>query len=113
VVEETAAVSKLKIRKGDKVKVLAGKYRGKEGKVLKSFPDSGKVVVEGVNLVKRHTRPSKENPQGGIVTKEAPIDASNVALICDSCARTIRVAYRFDAEGNKRRVCRKCGADLD
>jgi len=71
------------------------------------------VVVEGVNLIKRHTRPSQENPQGGIVTKEAPIDISNVALICDSCNRNIRVGYRFDADGVKRRVCRKCGADLD
>jgi large subunit ribosomal protein L24 len=106
-------MSGLKIKKGDKVQVLSGKYRGKEGKVLKSFPDSERVVVEGVNLIKKHTRPSQENPQGGIVTKEAPIDASNVALLCDSCARTVRVGYRFDSEGNKRRVCRKCGADLD
>ena len=90
-------MSGLKIKKGDKVEVLSGKYRGKQGKVLKSFPDSGRVVVEGVNLVKKHTRPSQENPQGGIVTKEAPIDISNVALICDSCNRTIRVGYRFDA----------------
>ncbi|MDD3718204.1 MAG: 50S ribosomal protein L24 [Actinomycetota bacterium] len=103
----------LKIKKGDKVEVLAGKYRGKQGKVLKSFPESRRVVVEGVNLVKRHTRPSQENPQGGIVTKEAPIDISNVALVCDSCSRRIRVGYRFDSDDVKRRVCRKCGADLD
>jgi large subunit ribosomal protein L24 len=106
-------VSSLKIRKGDKVQVLTGKYRGQEGKVLKSFPEGRRVVVEGVNLIKKHTRPSQENPQGGIVTKEAPIDASNVALICDSCARVVRVAYRTDNEGRKRRVCRKCGTDLD
>jgi large subunit ribosomal protein L24 len=106
-------VSSLKIRKGDKVQVLTGKYRGQEGKVLKSFPEGRRVVVEGVNLIKRHTRPSQENPQGGIVTKEAPIDVSNVALICDSCARVVRVGYRMDNEGRKRRVCRKCGTDLD
>lgn len=106
-------MSGLKIRKGDKVEVLAGKYQGRQGKVLKSFPDKSRVVVEGVNLVKKHTRPSKENPQGGIVTKEAPIEVSNVTLICDSCSRNIRVGYRFDSEGHKRRICRKCGADLD
>lgn len=106
-------MSGLKIKRGDKVKILAGKYRGREGKVLKSLPDGNRVVVEGVNLIKRHTRPSQENPQGGIVTKEAPIHASNIGLICDSCARVIRAGFRFDAEGNKRRVCRKCGTDLD
>jgi large subunit ribosomal protein L24 len=103
----------LKIRKGDRVTVLAGKDRGKRGKVLRSFPDKRRVIVEGVNLVKRHSRPSKENPQGGIVSKEAPIHVSNVALVCGSCDRAVRVAYRFDAEGNKRRFCRKCGADID
>jgi large subunit ribosomal protein L24 len=106
-------VSGLKIKKGDKVEVLAGKYRGKQGKILKSLPEDGRVIVEGVNLVKRHTRPSQENPQGGIVTKEAPIDISNVALVCDSCSRTVRVGYRFDLEGVKSRVCRRCGTDLD
>lgn len=103
----------LNIKKGDKVEVITGKYRGKQGKVLKSFPDDNRVIVEGVNLVKRHSRPTQDNPQGGIITKEAPIDLSNIALVCDSCGRRIRVGYRFDAEGNKRRVCRKCGADLD
>lgn len=106
-------MSGLKVKKGDKVQVLTGKDRGKEGKVLKSFPDSNRVVVEGVNLVKKHTRPSKENPQGGMVTREAPIAVSNVGLICDSCARVIRAGYRLDAEGHKKRVCRKCGADMD
>ena len=102
-----------KIKKGDKVEVLAGKYRGKQGKVLKSFPEDRRIIVEGVNLVKRHARPSQENPQGGIITKEAPIDISNVALICDSCSRTVRVGYNVNAEGAKKRVCRRCGADLD
>jgi large subunit ribosomal protein L24 len=106
-------MSGLKIKKGDRVEVLTGKYRGKQGKVLKSFPESNRVVVEGVNLVKKHSRPSQENPQGGILTKEAPIDVSNVALVCDSCSRPIRVGLREDGEGRKKRVCRKCGADLD
>jgi large subunit ribosomal protein L24 len=105
--------SKLKIKRGDRVQVLTGKYKGKQGKILKCFPRENRVIVEGVNLVKRHTRPSRENPQGGIITKEAPIHASNVALVCPSCERAIRVAYRFDSEGVKRRYCRKCGADID
>ena len=73
----------LKIKKGDKVEVLAGKYRGKQGKVLKSFPESRRVVVEGVNLVKRHTRPSQENPQGGIVTKERLLRLEGVSLVAE------------------------------
>jgi large subunit ribosomal protein L24 len=106
-------VSVVKVKKGDKVEVLSGKYRGKQGKILKSFPDRERVIVEGINLVKKHSRPTQDNPQGGIVTKEAPIDVSNVALVCDSCNRVVRVGYRFDSDGNKRRICRKCGSDLD
>jgi large subunit ribosomal protein L24 len=106
-------VSGLKIKKGDKVEVLSGKYKGKLGKVLKSFPVDGRIIVEGVNLVKKHSRPTQENPQGGIVTKEAPIDISNVALVCNSCSNNVRVGYRLDVDGSKRRICRKCGADLD
>jgi len=111
--EEWEKMPGLKIKKGDRVQVISGKDRGKQGKVLRSFPRERRVIVEGVNLVKRHTRPSQDNPQGGIVTKEAPIHVSNVALICASCNRPVRVAYRFDSEGNKRRFCRKCGADID
>jgi len=106
-------VSGLKIKKGDKVEVLSGKYKGKQGKVLKSFPTDGRIIIEGINLVKKHSRPTQENPQGGIITKEAPIDVSNVALICNSCNSNVRVGYRLDADGSKRRICRKCGADLD
>lgn len=95
------------------MQVLTGKYRGKQGKVLKSYPEKNRLIVEGVNIIKRHSRPSQDNPQGGIVSREAPIDTSNVALVCDSCNHTIRVGFRFDSEGNKKRICRKCGADLD
>ena len=106
-------MSGTKIKKGDRVEVLTGKYRGVQGKVLKSFPGKDRVIVEGVNIVKKHSRPSQENPQGGIMHREAPIHVSNVALVCDSCNNTIRVGYRMDSEGNKRRVCRRCGADLE
>jgi len=103
----------LKIKKGDRVRVLTGKYRGKEGKILKSMPRENRVIVEGVNMVKRHMRPSQQNPQGGIITKEAPIDVSNVGLICGSCGRTVRVAYKLEEGGAKKRICRKCGAEMD
>ncbi len=103
----------LKIRKGDKVEVLTGKNRGEQGRVLKTFPKEQRVIVEGVNIVKRHTRPSKENPQGGIITKEAKIHVSNVGLVCGSCNRVVRVAYRLDEMGAKKRICRKCGAYID
>jgi large subunit ribosomal protein L24 len=106
-------LSGTRIRKGDRVEVLTGKYRGVQGKVLKNFPEKERVIVEGVNIVKKHSRPSQENPQGGIMHREAPIHVSNVALVCDSCNNTIRVGYRLDSEGNKRRVCRRCGADLE
>jgi large subunit ribosomal protein L24 len=102
----------LRIKKGDRVKVLSGKYRGHEGKILKAFPGENRVIVEGVNMVKRHTRPSQQNPQGGIISKEAPIDASNVGIICGSCGRTVRVAYNVEEPGVKKRICRKCGAEL-
>jgi len=106
-------VSAQKIKKGDRVEILTGKYRGTQGKVLKSFPSKNRVIVEGVNIVKKHSRPTQDNPQGGILSMEAPVHISNVALVCDSCNNTVRVGYRLDSEGNKRRVCRKCGADLD
>lgn len=106
-------MSAQKIKKGDRVEILTGKYRGAQGKVLKSFPSKNRVIVEGVNIVKKHSRPTQDNPQGGILSMEAPVHISNVALVCDSCNNTVRVGYRLDSEGNKRRVCRKCGADLD
>ncbi len=103
----------IKIKRGDRVQVLTGKDRGKQGKVLKRFVKEDKLVVEGVNMVKRHTRPSQSNPQGGIISKEAPIDASNVAAVCSACDKPTRVGVRYDDKGAKIRVCKKCGADLE
>ncbi len=102
-----------KIKRGDRVQVLTGKDRGKQGKVLKRFTKDGKLVVEGVNMVKRHTRPSQSNQQGGIISKEAPIEVSNVATVCGSCDKPTRIGIRYDDKGAKIRVCRKCGADLE
>jgi large subunit ribosomal protein L24 len=102
----------MKIKKGDRVRVLAGKDRGKEGEVMFALPDVGKVIVEGVNVAKRHQKATKATMQGGIIDKDMPVDVSNVAIICDACNEPTRVGYRFDTDGNKLRICRKCGADL-
>ena len=105
-----------KIRKGDRVRVLAGKDLGKEGRVISVFPVKGRVLVEGVNRVKRHEkiRPAKGGrggQEGGIVTMELPVDLSNVTLVCGSCGPT-RVGFRVDGEGVKTRICRKCESEL-
>ncbi len=98
-----------KIHKDDKVMLLTGKDRGKVGKVLKVLPKKSKILVEGLNMVKRHVKanPYKQE-QGGIVEKEAPVHISNVAIICDACTKQTRVAYRVTDEGKKFRVCKKC-----
>lgn len=103
----------LKIKKGDKVEVLTGKYRGQQGKILKAFPLENKVIVEGANMIKRHTRPSQENPQGGIIHREARINASNVGLVCGGCGKVVRAAFLLDDSGTKKRICRKCGVEMD
>jgi large subunit ribosomal protein L24 len=102
----------MKIRKGDNVRVLQGKFRGKEGRVAFAFPDRGKVIVDGVNTAKRHTKPRSAQQPGGIITKDMPLDVSNVAIVCSGCGKATRVGYRFDPNGTKVRVCRKCDADL-
>lgn len=102
----------LKIRKGDKVKIISGKDRGKSGKVLRALPRETRVVVEGVNVAKRHTRPSQRNPQGGIIEKELPIHISNVMLICPRCNQPTRVSCQFTSEGILR-VCKKCEREID
>lgn len=101
----------MKIRKDDEVEVLAGKDRGKRGRVAYAYPDSGKVIVEGVNVAKRHTKPRSATQPGGIIEKDMPIDVSNVAIVCRSCGKPTRVGYRFDGD-DKVRICRKCEADL-
>ncbi len=98
-----------KIKQNDKVYVLQGKDREKVGKVKKVYSSKGKVLVEGVNMVKRHVKPNPyQNEQGGIVESEASIDISNVALVCDSCAQRTRIGYRFTSDGDKVRFCKKC-----
>lgn len=102
----------MKVRKNDVVLVVSGNYRGKRGRVLKAFPKEQRVIVEGVNFIKRHTKPSQKNPQGGIVEKEAPIHASNVMVVCSKCGRPTRVGKRVIEDGSRVRICRKCGEML-
>jgi large subunit ribosomal protein L24 len=101
----------LKIKKGDRVRVLTGKDRGKDGNVTRVLPATGKVIVDGVNVAKKHQRATKATMQGGIIDKDMPIPVSNVAILCSSCGAT-RVGYRFDPDGTKYRTCKKCGSDL-
>lgn len=100
------------IRKGDKVRVIAGKDKGKEGRVLRTSPTQSRLFVEGVNIQKRHTRPSQRNPQGGIVEIEGPIHVSNVMLVCPSCSEATRIG-RTREDGIRQRVCKKCEKEID
>jgi large subunit ribosomal protein L24 len=107
------SIAKLHVKKNDMVKIIAGKERGKTGKVLRVMPDKGRVIVESLNVVKRHTRPSQLNPGGGIVEKEAAISLSNVMLVCASCSQPTRTGVRNLEDGNKTRYCKKCNASVD
>lgn len=98
-------MKKLKIKTGDTVRVIAGDHKGSEGKILKLFSDKDKAIVEGVNVVKRHTKPNAQNPQGGIVEKEAAIHISNLSLLTTS-GETTRVGYQMNAD-TKERISRK------
>ncbi|TLM66107.1 MAG: 50S ribosomal protein L24 [Deltaproteobacteria bacterium] len=107
------AVKKLHVKKDDLVKVIAGKEKGKNGKVLRVLPERGQVVVESLNVVKRHTRPTRGGAQGGIVEKEAPFDASNVQVVCKGCNKPARTGIRVLEDGSKARFCKKCNEILD
>ena len=101
------------VKKNDKVIVLSGKERGKIGAILKVDTEKDRVVIEKVNMVKRHTRPGGNNAQGGIIEKEAPIHISNLMLICNRCAEPTRVGKRILEDGSKVRICKKCGELID
>lgn len=100
----------MKIRKGDNVVMLGGKDKGKKAKVLLVFPEINKVVVDGLNLVKKHLRAKKQGQKGQIVSKERAVSVSSVALICKSCGKQTRVGFKLEND-NKIRVCKKCGAE--
>jgi large subunit ribosomal protein L24 len=101
----------MKLKKGDRVRVLTGKDRGDEGDIMRVLPKEGRVIVEGVNVAKKHQRALRATMQAGIIDKDMPIHASNVALICGTCGAT-RLGYRFDDSGKKIRMCRRCRGDV-
>ncbi len=101
----------MNIRKGDNVIMIAGKDLGKKGKILTVFPVDKKVIVDGLNLIKKHLRPRKEGQKGQIVSKERRVDISNVQLICPKCSKTTRIGRRIEGD-LKFRICKKCGSDL-
>lgn len=103
----------MKIKKGDNVLVTTGKDAGKKGKVLRVIPDKNRVVVEGVNRVKKHQKPSRSLPQGGILKIETALNASNVMLVCKRCNQPTRIAHKIMENGEKARFCKKCGEALD
>ena len=103
----------MSIRKDDTVIVLSGKDKGKKGKVLSVDPANGKVIVEKVNMVSRHTKPRRQGEEGGILQKEAPIYACKVMRVCPKCDKPTRPAHKVLADGKKVRVCKKCGASIE
>jgi len=103
----------MKIRKNDTVLVIAGKDRGKKGKVRSAFPKDGRLLVDGINFIKRHTRATKQIRQAGIIEREAPIHVSNVMLLCSRCNHPTRVGSQILTDGRKVRVCRSCGEVID
>ncbi len=107
------ASKKLHVKKNDMVMIIAGKNKGKTGKVLRVLADKGRVVVENLNVVKRHTRPARANAEGGIVEKEAPLAASNVLLFCGACNKPTRTGIRILDDGSKARFCKKCNEIVD
>ena len=102
-----------KIRKDDKVIVIAGKEKGKIGTVLKVDSEKGRLVVEKVNMVKRHARPSAQTAQGGIIEKEAALNITNVMVVCSKCTEPTRIGKRVLEDGSKVRICKKCGESMD
>lgn len=106
---ERKARQKVHVRKGDTVLVITGKNLGKKGKVLSVIPERSRVIIEGVNVVKRHSRPTRKTPQGGIMQKEAPVHSSNVMLYCNKCNSPTRVGKKILEDEEKVRICKKCG----
>jgi len=101
----------MKIKKEDQVLVISGKDRGRKGKVIEAFPKKGKIVVEGINLKKKHVKPKKSGEKGQIVTTPGPFDVSDVKIICSKCGKTARIAYKIK-EKKKYRICKKCKGEI-
>ena len=101
------------VRKGDTVVVIAGKERGKRGKVLRVIPEKGRVIVERINMIKKHQRPTQKLRQGGIIEREGPLALSNVLLVCARCDKPARTGIKLLADGRKVRTCKRCGESID
>jgi large subunit ribosomal protein L24 len=105
---------KFGIKKGDTVQIMSGKDAGKKGKVLKCLPQEHRVIVEGLNRLKKHSRPTQRNPQsGGIIEIEAPVHISNIMLVCPSCGQTSRLGFERTDDGKRLRICKKCSGKID
>ncbi len=102
----------MKIKKGDRVVVLSGKDKGREGVVSRALPAEGKVIVDGINVARKHQKPTRSTMQGGIIDKDMPIDVSNVAVVSPKDGKPTRVGYKFDDAGNKIRICKRTGVEL-
>lgn len=102
-----------RLKKGDSVLVISGEDKGKKGKIVKIFPKENQVIIEGMNLLKKHMKPTQKSPQGGIVRQEGPIQISNVRLICNKCDKPTSVKQGLTKEQKKVRVCKKCGEIMD
>jgi len=101
----------VKLKKGDRVRVIAGKDIGKEGEVTRVLGERDRVIVDAINVAKKHQKATKATMQGGIIDKDMPIHVSNVAILCETCGPT-KIGFRFEPDGTKVRTCRKCGGDL-
>ncbi len=105
--------NKVNVKKDDTVVVIAGKHKGKKGKIVSVQPAKNTCIVEDINIVKRHTKANRQFPQGGIMEKEAPINVSNVMVYCKKCSRPVRINKKFLEDGSKVRACNRCGEVLD
>jgi large subunit ribosomal protein L24 len=103
----------VKLKKGDEVEVLSGKDQGRRGKVQKVIPQNNTVVIEGLNLAKKHAKPTKTNPQGGVIDKTLPLQVSKVMVVCSGCNQPTRFRKERAVDGNAVRICRNCGKTLD
>ena len=102
----------MRIVKGDRVVVRSGKHKGQRAEVLRAMPAEGKVILDGLNVAKRHAKPTRGTMQGGIIDKFMPMPVASVSLLCKSCGEPTRVGMRFDDQGRKLRICRKCEAEV-
>lgn len=103
----------LGIKKEDNVLVIAGKDKGKKGRVIRLVPDKDRIVIEGINITKKHMKPNKQYTQGGIIDREGPIHISNVMLLCPRCEKPVRIANRILEDGKKERMCKKCSEGIN